>query len=342
MKTVIDTPVSIGVDLAKQSFDVALAPEAATPSDWRGLAHGHIEHPPDSRAGMRAFMRWVAKRVGPGQCERIVAESTGRIAHRFAAALADKNLPRVAIVNPARPKAFIASLGIRDKTDRIDAACLALYGAMHRPAPTPVRSAAEKALRELTRLREACVAERTAWQCRLSETQGRSVQRTMIQASVRHFEKQVEKLDRQIQAQIDSAPALSRQVEAIQQITGLKRVCASVLTAELGDLSKYSRTELVAAAGVYPRHGESGTSVRQRPRMVKGGGGRVRRVLYMAAMSLLRSKGRLRELIERHRAEGKPDMVIIGIMMRKLLLIARAVVRNNGVYDPSRIANVRG
>jgi transposase len=338
METTMDRSVSVGVDLAKRSFDVALAAQGAAPNEWRRLPHTHIEHPPDSRNGVRAFVRWVGKHVRAAQCERIVVESTGRIAHRFAAAVAGKGLPQVAIVNPARPKCFIASLGIRDKTDRVDAAGLALYGAMHRPEPTPVRSRAEENLRELTRLREECVAALTAWRNRLGEAQGISSQEAVIRVTTKHFEKQIQKLDRQIKAQIQADPALSRQVEAIKQITGLKQVCASVLTAELGDLGKYTRAQLPAAAGVYPRHRESGTSVHSRPRMIKGGGGRVRRVLYMAAMSLFQSKGRLRDLIERYRAEDRPDMVIIGIMMRKLLLIARAVVRNNGVYDPSRIA----
>jgi len=30
-------------------------------------------------------------------------------------------------------------------------------------------------------------------------------------------------------------------------------------------------------------------------------------------------------------------MAVIGILMRKLLLIARAVMKNNGVYDESKI-----
>lgn len=331
---------SVGIDLAKQTFDVALAPEGIDPDCWRTLPHSHIAYPPDSQEGIKALVLWLQKRVGTEQCERIVVESTGSIAHRFAAALEGHGLPEVAIINPARSKAFICGLGIRDKTDRIDAAGLAIFAAIRKPKPTRARSKAEQNLRRLTRLREDYNSTLTAWKNRLQEADDRS-QRTMIKTTIRHLEKQLHKIDAKIELQIEADECLSQQVAAIKQIKGLKQVCACTLTAEMGDLTQYTRSQVVAAAGIYPRHRESGTSVRGRPRMVKGGGARVRRVLYMASTSLFHSNGPLRDQIDRYQTQGLAKMVIIGIMMRKLLLIARAVVRNNGVYEPLRIGHAQ-
>ncbi len=41
------------------------------------------------------------------------------------------------------------------------------------------------------------------------------------------------------------------------------------------------------------------------------------------------------------KGRGMSSGCIVGVMMRKLLLIARAVVRNGGVYDPAMIRFAR-
>jgi len=69
---------------------------------------------------------------------------------------------------------------------------------------------------------------------------------------------------------------------------------------------------------------------------VKGGGGRVRRVLYLAALSILRSKSPLRSRYERLVAQDRARMWAIGVLMRRLLLMARAIVKS-GAYDPVRL-----
>jgi len=336
MKKKTTVPFSIGIDLAKKTFDVALACDGVDLDSWRDLPGTHVDSPPDSQKGIRQFMTWLRDNARPEQCLRVVVESTGQTSKRFARALRDHGLPEVAIVNPARPKAFGVAMGIRDKNDPVDAAVLSLFGAIRRPKPAPLRTEAEEALRALTRLRQSCQADITAWRNRLGEACDREA-KASIKRTIKYFEKQVKDLDKCIQKRVDENEALARQVKGLKKIKGIKQVGATTITAELGDLTRYSRSQLVGAAGLYPRTYESGTSVRKRPRLVKGGGSRIRRVLYMCATSLFRSKGPLRDRIEAMRAQGIKDMVIIGVMMRKLLLIARAVAMNNGVYEPSKI-----
>ena len=73
------------------------------------------------------------------------------------------------------------------------------------------------------------------------------------------------------------------QYRAAQQIKGIKKVGAMTMSAELGELQHYGRNQMVGASGIFPKCFESGRSVRRKPRMAKGGGGRLRRVLYMGA-----------------------------------------------------------
>ena len=109
------------------------------------------------------------------------------------------------------------------------------------------------------------------------------------------------------------------------------------VSAECGLLKDYSRGQIVAVNGVYPKRFESGKTVYRKPRLAKGGGGRVRRVLYMGALSLFRSKGFFRDYIDDLEKQGFSKMCITGILMRKLLLVGRAVMLNGGRYEPEKI-----
>jgi transposase len=327
---------TLGLDLAQDSFDAAMAPEGADVKDWRALAHTHLPAAPDSAAGVEALRQWLAALAPEGRCARIVVESTGALSRRVAYALNQVELGGVAIVNPRRSKAFGDSLGVRDKNDRIDCAILALYGLVHAPAPTPLRSADEEELRELTRLRQSLVADRTAWLSRLSEASSPLARRT-INVAVKSLQKQISQLERRIDQHLEQQEVLRFQVESLKRIPEIGATTAHTLTAELGDLRLYTRGQLVALAGMYPKEFSSGTSVRHRPRLAKGGGGRLRRVLYMCATSLFHSKGTMRAWIQRKLDQGREPMVVETMVMRKLLLVARAVMLAGGHFDPSRI-----
>lgn len=330
---------TLGLDLAQASFDAALAPEGSDIMAWRRLAHTHIEAPPDSIQGVGALVQWVASEAPAGRCLKVVVESTGTLSRRVAAALNPTILctaAMVAIVNPRRTKAFGDSLGVRDKNDRVDCAILAMYGLTHKPAPTILRSAVDEELRELTRLREAMVGEKTGWLSRLGEVTGTTA-RHLIESHIADLEKRIEKIEAQIDKRIEANEVLCNQVKALKRIKGIGPTTARTITAELGDLRVYSRGQIVAVVGIFPTEFSSGNTVWRRPRLAKGGGGRVRRVLYMCATCLFHSQGAIRAWIQTKLDEGRAPMTVTIMLMRKLLLIARAVMLAGGHFDPSLV-----
>jgi len=328
---------TLGLDLAQASFDAAIAPVGSNANAWRALPHTHIDQAPDSAVGVAALVDWLAAVAPQGHCRRVVVESTGTLSRRVAHALSRTGLGGVAIVNPRRTKAFGDSLGVRDKSDRIDCAILAAYGLERAPAPTRLRSADDEELRELTRLRESLVGERTAWISRLSEAVSGAARRA-IGKTIENLERQIKQLEAQIDERIERQDQLRLQLSALQRIPGIGVVTARTLTAELGDLRLYTRGQIVALAGMFPKQFSSGTTVQRRPRLAKGGGARLRRVLYMCATSLFRKKGRMRPWIQSHLDKGRPPMVVATMVMRKLLLVARAVMLAGGHFDPSLMA----
>ena len=229
---------------------------------------------------MAQLRAWIAEAAPPGgRCARIVVESTGRVSWRFArawAGRAEDAEPRVAIVNPRRPKAFGVALGVREKSDRVDAPILALYGSPRRPKPTRLRDATSEALRELTRLREAYVADHTAWENRRREADAPPARRVLA-GTLKQLEGRIEKIETDIDDLLATDPVLCRQVRGLQSIPGIGPVTARTLTSELGDLRRYSRGELVALAGLFPRDISSGSSLRRPAGLAKDGGARPRR-----------------------------------------------------------------
>jgi len=335
---------TLGVDLAQESFVASLCAAPGDAGRWREQPTAAIAAPPDSPQGVEALCDWLAvqQTAAPGRCARVVVESTGQLSHRFARALAARGgLPRVAIINPRRSKAFGVSLGVRDKSDDVDARVLALYGAVRRVEPAPPRAPAQQRVRDLSRLREDYVQDLLRWQNRRRETT-EDADRRQIDRTIRHLQQEIARRERASAHVVRQDPALAQQVRALKKIRGIKQITALTLTAELGDLTRYRRGELTAAAGLFPKRFESGSSVYRKPRLAKGGGGRLRRVLYMCATSLFRSKGALRGHIDRLQERGLSDMSIEGALMRKLLLIARAVVKNAGRYDETKICRQSG
>lgn len=328
----------IGIDLSKDTFDVSIAPLNWEPERWRELPVKHIDSSPVSEDGIACMIKWVKGYAALNLCEGVCVESTGKLSHRFSEAISNNCLPTVSIINPRRSKAFGVSLGIEEKTDDVDAAVLALFGALRNPKPAISRSDSEKNLQELNRLREGLVKSITEWKNRLKDVDLPFSKKTILN-TIKGLKEKIKEIEKESERIINSDASLKEQVKWIQKVKGLGKVNAVTITAEFGRLDKYKRNELIAKSGLNPKRYQSGKTVYKPPRLSKGGGGRVRRTLYMGCMSLFKSDNPLRDIfVERLIANGKNSMSAMGAMMRKLLLIARAVVKSGGVYDKTKIS----
>lgn len=321
----------LGVDLSKETFHAALADITTSPSEWPSLPNAQFENSP---AGVDALCAWITKQgLSIQSLLGICVEATGRYAWTFVAQL-DGRLAPVSIVNPARPVAFAKSMGLRDKTDRIDACILAFYGVTHKPRPTALPSATQQQLRELTAHYAQERREITACHQRLSERIASPLVRKQLIARTRAAAKRIQAIEEELESLIAQDPVLQQDATLIQSIPGVAAKTCRIILAEFGDLRHYSRNELVALAGLYPKQYSSGTSVHRKPRMAKCGGGRVRTALYMAVLSARRFCPQLNAFYTRLKSTGKHNSQVHGAAMRKLLLLIRAVVVNNTPYSP--------
>ena len=323
-----------GLDVAKDTFDAALAAPAL------GTSAGELRHLPArtfarTLQGVREFIAWSASLwPAPEATPRAVMEATGAYSTQLAAWLSDAQPGlRPAIANPKRTADFIQSLGLRNKTDRLDARALALYGLERRPAPYEPPSPERAELRALLRYRDALVHERIAENNRAAETEHPAV-RKLQQRRLRQLDRDIAALQERARKLLGQHPALQRDLDLLQTIYGVGFLTAAIILAELGDLRRFkSARQLTAFAGLSPRLQQSGKT-RRPTNLYKQGNGRVRQALYMAAVAATRGNTQLARDYHRLCDNGKPRMIALGAFMRKLLTVMRPILIHQTPYQP--------
>ncbi len=328
----------VGMDVSKPYFDAALLSQADQEMG-AALRDFPATRFPRTKAGVKEFVTWLEGLLGEGTEAletRVVMEATGKYLSALAVWLLESRRPlAAAIINPQPASHFIQSLALRNNTDRLAARALALYGAQRRPAPYEPLSKEEAGLRELTRYRHFLVEECTAMKNHAGEgAQTQAVLRMQARRRTR-IEKDIAGLEEQMRAQIAKAEELKYDIALFETIYGIGFITAVTVRVELGDLRRFERArQLSAFAGLSPREIQSGTSVRKRTRMSKAGNKRVRSVLYMAACAAIARPNPWQAYYLHLRANGKKPMEALGALMRKLLVLMRAILISGKPYDP--------
>jgi transposase len=142
----------------------------------------------------------------------------------------------------------------------------------------------------------------------------------------------------QIRQQLRSQERFAPNPVLLVSIVGIGAVMAAKLLAEFTELAQYESAKAAAAdAGLTPSHYESGTSVRRRSKLSKMGKVGIRAALYWPAITAMRCCPAIKAFAERLAARGKPKMVIIGAVMRKLVQICYGVLKHQIPYDPAKV-----
>ena len=324
----------LGIDLAQETFDASVAPSQSSPAIWRTHPVKKFEN---SEQGIHDLLIWLSHvKKDDETIQGICLESTGKLSFRFANTLKKlyPELPPASIINPKRSVDFARSLGVRDKTDRIDAQILAVFGASHTPQPSPEKSRDQERLRDLSRLRDDLVKELQRTKNRLIDADDSFV-RKMLERRLLNLEKDIDRIEKESKEIIDESPTLREDIRLLCTIPGIGIGTATTLIAELGDLRRYSRTKIAAYVGLYPKIFQSRKSVSRKSRLAKGGGAAFRRMLFNGARSLMRARNNsLCQFRDRLLNNGKSKKSCMGALMRKLLLIARSVLVSGKEYDP--------
>jgi transposase len=304
----------IGIDVSKARLDVSIL------ENGRHLAVGN------DAAGIAA----LADRLDLGAPDLVIMEASGgyeRLPHRL---LSECGM-RVAVVNAARVRDFARASGLLAKTDRLDAAVIAHYGAFARPAPSLPVSGARQVLAELLAYRCQLTVEITARSQQLGHLLTPALRQRAEAALARLGAERLE-IARLIRHTIAAEAELAKTYALLTSMPGVGPVLAATLLAELPELGTLDRRQIASLAGVAPIAKDSGLKHGRRP--IRGGRKQVRTVLYMAALSTSRTASRGAACYRRLVAAGKPPKLALIALMRKMLTTLNAMLRTATPYSP--------
>lgn len=314
----------LGIDISKAKFDVALMRDS-----------GKLRHKvfPNTEVGYHQLSDWLLKH----HIEQVHAcmESTGTYSDALALYLHSAG-HRVSIVNPAIIKAFADSEMTRTKTDKTDAALIARYCLKHQPSAWSPPPPEISELQALVRRLDALLDMRQQESNRLEAGINAISVKESVTNHISYLDSQIAYTKSLIKEHIDNHPSLKQQRELLSSIPGIGELTAAKLLAEIIDINHYNSARQVAAfAGLVPRHHQSGTSVRAKPRLCKVGAARLRKALYFPAIVAIQHNPVIKAMSERLRGRGKCPMQIIGAAMRKLIHICFGVLKSGKPFDPN-------
>lgn len=211
----------------------------------------------------------------------------------------------------------------------MDARLLARLGVALEPAPVAATGENLLQLRELVLARRALIRDRTAIKNRGKDLTLGLLKRQNAQR-LRQIETQLAAIDAAIMALIEEDEALSRRHEILLSIPGISAVTAATLVVEMPELGA---RQVASLAGLAPITRQSGTW--QGRAFIRGGRAQIRRALYMPALVAARFNPDLKATFDRLTSAGKPPKVAITAVMRKLLILANALLRDERKWRPT-------
>ena len=227
-------------------------------------------------------------------------------------------------VNPAQARDFARACGRLAKTDRIDARMLADMGGRLALTPTQAICPKRRKLNGLAGRRDQLVAMRTQEKTRIKEADDDDLKQN-LQDHIDWLNAYIEDLERQIETLIEDDRDLTNQATLMRSVPGVGPVTATTLLALMPELGTRSRRTIAALAGLAPINADSGQY--RGTRRIRGGRRRVRKALYMAAVSAVRTKSRFKTTYQAMVEAGKPPKTALIAIARKILVTLNAMLR---------------
>lgn len=314
-KTIVafDPEVVVGLDVSKKHLDVVI--------------HGRrsFRRFENTSEGIGSLINWLVEK----EVELIVSEATGGLEIPALLSIHEAGL-LVARVNPRWIKNFGKAQGQYAKTDALDARIIAAYGVTMKPKPWTPYDTNMQSFKDLAGRRRQLITMRTMEKNRSQQTRSAHVYRQHMQM-IDLLCYQIEEIEDVLEQMIETREDWSRKSEIIRSVPGLSRMSAIGLIADLPELGTCSSKQIAALVGVAPFNHDSGKLKGYR----RTGGGRksIRNTLYIVAVGMARGyNSRMQEFYRRMRDAGKPAKVALIAVIRKVVVMLNAMVKNNTLW----------
>lgn len=305
--------IIVGIDIAKDKLDV------------HRLLDGGERQFANTAKGYRQLINWL----GSSPQLKLVYEATGAYHRAFERAMAAAGL-QLFKINPKWSRRFAETCGELAKSDRIDAAVLAQLGAAKSLRATSLPSQEIENMHQLLLAREALMKDRTAALNRRGLHRLPFLQR-LARQRLKAVERDIAQIDAELERLCRADPALAERFDILISVPGIAATTAITLLVEMPELGALEPQQAASLAGLAPFVRESGTW--KGKSFIRGGRHRVRRALYMPAVVSTQCNPDLGTKYRALKDAGKPSKVALVAIMRKLVLLANALLRDRRMWQ---------
>jgi transposase len=313
------TKIFVGVDISKDNLDVCLLP-----------AKKHFRVKNDA-SGLQELIQNLS------ECAvvRIVCEASGGYENLLIRTLSQAHYP-IWLIEPKRIKAFIASEGIKAKTDKIDAAMIALFAQqkeLSEQTRVKISKLNEELLKELVKYKNNLISIAAQEKTRLRHPQT-TFCKEKIQQHIDFLNEQIEKAEKEIEQLIKNDDDWQQKQTIITSMPGAGKATASALIAFMPELGKIGNKQAAALAGLVPYTKESGTYTKTAT--IREGRPLPRKALYMSTLSAIQHNQDFKIFYNRLLVSGKKPKVAIVAVMRKFIVLANVLLTENRMWSISK------
>ncbi|MGE3921097.1 MAG: IS110 family transposase [Gammaproteobacteria bacterium] len=301
----------VGIDIGKYVFVVA-STDSNTVKEFNNTPEGITEF-------FANYKKVLTKAL-------VILETTGGYEMDLLFSLCQKSID-VHRANTRKVKHFIRSYGNGAKTDGLDAKALSLYGKeryekleCYKPLNKEVI-----ALYYLVKRREDLTKMLSAEKNR-KQAPGAKTLLSSYSKVIEVLQEEIHILDKQAAELIASHEALQACKKILETIPGIGQIISTYLLAYIPELGMMNRRQIASLCGLAPRANDSGTY--RGYRHTSPGRESVKPKLFLAAMAARNAKGTLKDFYEKLIAGGKKKMVALTALMRKIIVIANAKIRD--------------
>ncbi len=324
----------VGIDMGKDSFYACISAVDANQRIKIKATHCFSNSP----KGLAQFHRWVDHHgKEKGLPIHYLMEATGVYYEQLALSLHQQGA-HVVVVLPQKAKHYVMALGIKTKTDGVDAQALATMACQQSLDAWQPISEAMYELRQLTRqqidLQNLKTQIGNQLMClELGMYQSQEVRKQMAKL-IDEVDKQIIECEKLIAKAINDKPEWKRKVEQICLIKGVGLLTVANLITETNEFALFeNQRQLVSYAGYDVVENQSGKRV-GKTRISKRGNARIRRGLHLASLMVVRYEQKpFLSLYERVFDRTKIKMKGYVSVQRKLLTLMYALWKKDAKYD---------
>lgn len=319
----METKVTVGIDISKNSFDVALL--STTKEGYRHLKFSN---------NAEGFKKFAEQLMPNSNC---VMEASGVYYLQLAIYLHQQGMI-VSVVNPLTIKRFSQMRLMRTKTDKKDSAIIAEYGKVEKPIQWKPRAEHMLQMQQLQALQDSFIGQ----SIRLKNQQEaftesgikNKIGAKILAKEIKHVTEQIELVEEEL---TKITLAFHQDLfERLKTIKGIGKRAAMTLILITDGFERFENSkQLCAYVGLSPRIFESGTSVKGKVKICKMGMARMRKLLYLCAMRARTCNKACKEMFERLTERGKNGKLALIAIANKLLRQAFVIGKSQMSYKES-------